>query len=318
MIDRWQRNGKMRYNCDPICWPRGGKHKMIQQDLSIQRFIRWAEEQRTVRAMLLTGSRASPNASADAWSDYDLVLVVEDVHSFFEDRSWLQGFGQVLVAYWDPIEPVPSFADLEKVSNVMLFQDGLKIDFVVWPVELLPRIAQAPVLPADLDLGYVVLVDKDDLTAGIGAPTYTAYIPTPPSNEVYQKVIEDFFSDVPYVAKCLRRDELMPAKYCLDFDMKHIFLRQMLDWLMECDRDWSVPTGFLGRGLKRALPPRIWSQMEDTYVGAGIEENWGALFRTLTLFRQVAAEVAEQLGYDYPYDMDRQVVAYAQAVKDAG
>ena len=288
---------------------------MIQGDPIIQRFIRWGREHQAVRAMFLTGSRANPNASADAWSDYDVLLVVEDVHPFSVDRAWLQDFGRVLVAYWDPIHPVPDFADLEKVGNVVLFQDGLKIDFVLWPVELLRRLARSPALPANLDLGYAVLVDKDRLTAGIHAPTYTVYIPTPPTNETYQKVIEDFFSDVPYVAKCLRRDELMPAKYCLDFDMKHNFLRQMLDWRMECDRDWSVPTGFLGRGLKKSLPPEIWSQLESTYVGAGIEENWDALFRTLTLFRQVAVEVAEQLGYAYPYDMDRLVVAYAQEVK---
>jgi aminoglycoside 6-adenylyltransferase len=288
---------------------------MTQKDPNIQRLIRWGQEQQAVRAVLLTGSRANPDASPDAWSDYDLVLVVEDVHPFLEDRAWLQGFGQVLVAYWDPIRPVPDFADLEQVSNVVLFQDGLKIDFTVWPVELLPRLARSPALPANLDLGYAVLVDKDRLTASIRAPTNTAYTPAPPTNEVYQKVIEDFFSDVPYVAKCLRRDELMPAKYCLDFDMKHNFLRQMLNWRMECDRDWSVPTGFLGRGLKKSLSPEIWSQLESTYVGAGIQENWDALFRTLALFRQVAVEVAGQLGYVYPYEMDRLVVAYAQRVK---
>ncbi len=288
---------------------------MTHKDPLVQRFIRWAEGQQAVRAMLLTGSRANPHAPVDAWSDYDLILVVEDVHPFFEDRAWLQGFGQVLVAYWDPIQPVPDFPDLEQVSNVVLFEDGLKIDLTVWPVELLPRLARSPALPADLDLGYAVLVDKDRLAAGLRAPTYTAYIPTPPSNEVYQKAIEDFFSDVPYVAKCLRRDELMPAKYCLDFDMKHVFLRQMLDWRMECDRHWSVPTGFLGRGLKASLPPGIWSQLESTYVGAEIEANWDALFCTLALFRQVAVEVAEHLGYAYPYDMDRRVVAYARKVK---
>jgi aminoglycoside 6-adenylyltransferase len=89
----------------------------------------------------------------------------------------------------------------------------------------------------------------------------------------------------------------------------------MLDWRMECAYHWSVPTGFLGRGLKKTLPPEIWTRLERTYVGAGIEENWDALFRTLALFRQVAVEVAEQLGYAYPYEMDRFVVAYAQEVK---
>jgi aminoglycoside 6-adenylyltransferase len=290
------------------------------QDPFIRRLVRWGQEREAIHAILLTGSRASPNAPVDAFSDYDVVLVVEDIYPFYEDRTWLQDFGQVLVVYWDPIHPAPGYdageaSVLEQLGNVTLYRDGLRIDFIVWPVELLRRIAQAPALPADLDLGYAVLVDKQGLTDGMRAPTYSTYIPARPSDEVYQKVVADFFSDVPYVAKCLRRDELMPAKYCLDFDMKHVFLRQMLDWRMELDHNWSAPTGFLGRGLKKHLPPEIWSDLESTYVGAEIEENWDALFRTLALFRRVAVEVADDLGYVYPHDMDRRVVAYAQKVR---
>jgi aminoglycoside 6-adenylyltransferase len=263
----------------------------------------------------LTGSRANPSAAVDAFSDYDVLLVVDDVHPFYEDRAWLEDFGPVLVVYWDPIHPAPGY-DIEQVGNVTLYQDGLRVDFIVWPVELLARIVQGPDLPADLDLGYAVLLDKGGLAAGMPAPTYSATIPAPPSDEVYQQVVGDFFSDVPYMAKCLRRDELLPAKYCLDFDMKHVFLRQMLDWRVELDHDWSVPTGFLGRGLKGRLPPEIWFELERTYVGPGIEENWEALFRTLALFRRVAVEVAAALGYVYPLDMDRRVVAYARQARD--
>jgi aminoglycoside 6-adenylyltransferase len=65
---------------------------------------------------------------------------------------------------------------------------------------------------------------KDPLTDGLQAPTYTAYIPTPPTEETYQQRVKEFFSDVSYVAKCLWRDELRPAKWCLDYDMKHLYL----------------------------------------------------------------------------------------------
>ena len=285
-----------------------------QESDVVRRLIRWAEQQVAVRAMLLTSTRANPHASVDVFSDYDVILVVLDIHPFFEDRSWLQDFGQVLVAYWDPIHPAPDYG-IEKVGNVIMYEDGLEIDFTLWPVELLRQIAEAPTLPADLDVGYAILVDKDHLTDGMKAPTYTAYIPIRPTNEAYQKVIEDFFSDAPYVAKCLWRDELLPAKWCLDSDMKHIFLRQMLEWRMEYDHAWSVPTGALGKGLKRRLPPDIWSQLERTYVGAGIVENWEALFQTLALFRQVAIEVADHLGYVYPLDLDQRVTTYVQKVK---
>ena len=97
--------------------------------------------------------------------------------------------------------------------------------------------------------------------------------------------------------------------------MKHKYLRQMLEWRIEIDHNWSVSTGANGKGLKKQLPPTIWSQLESTYVGAGIEENWDALFKTINLFRHVAIEVAEFLGYVYPYDLDQQVTAYVQKMK---
>ena len=286
----------------------------MHDDPFVRRLVRWGRDREAIQAILLTGSRANPSAAVDAFSDYDVLLVADDVHPFDEDRTWLEDFGLVLVAYWDPIQPAPGY-DYEQVGNVTLYRDGLRVDFIVWPVELLARIAQGPGLPADLDLGYVVLLDKCGLVAGLPAPTYSHYVPAPPSNEVYQQVVENFFSDVPYVAKCLRRDELLPAKSCLDYDMKHVFLRRMLDWRAELDHDWSLPAGFMGRGLKKRLPPDIWSELERTYVGPGIEENWEALFRTLALFRRVAVEVAAALGYVYPLDLDRRVVAYARQVR---
>ena len=280
----------------------------------ISKLVQWAEQQDTVRAMLLTSTRAIPSAPVDILSDYDVVLVVQDIHPFFENRSWLEDFAEVLVVYWDPIHSDPDYG-IEKVANVTQYADGLKIDFTLWPIELLREILQAPALTAELDAGYRVLLDKDSLTEGMQPPTFRAYIPTPPTEQVYQKTIEDFFSDAPYMAKCLLRDDLLPAKWCLDYDMKHIFLRSMLEWRMELDHGWSMPTGALGKGLKKRLPPEIWSQLKNTYAGADITGNWEALFHTMALFRQVAIEVGEALGYAYPYQLDQRVTAYVQDMR---
>jgi aminoglycoside 6-adenylyltransferase len=280
----------------------------------IQQLIRWAELQDSVRAMLLTSTRAIPNATVDSFSDYDIVLVVKNIRPFFEDRSWLADFGEVLVVYCDPIYSDPDYG-IEKFANVIQYTDGLKIDFTLWPVELLQKITQAPALTAELDAGYRVLLDKDGLTKGMQPPTYTAYIPVPPTNELYQRTIEEFFSDAPYVAKCLWRDELLPTKWCLDYDMKHVYLRPMLEWRMELDHNWSMATGALSKGLKKRLPAKTWSLLEGTYAGASIADNWEALFRTMALFRQVAIEVGESLGYSYPYDLDQRVTAYVKGMQ---
>ncbi len=51
----------------------------------IRHLVEWADGRPEVRAMLLTSIRAIPNASIDAWSDYDVILVVTDIHPFDMD-----------------------------------------------------------------------------------------------------------------------------------------------------------------------------------------------------------------------------------------
>jgi hypothetical protein len=89
------------------------------------------------------------------------------------------------------------------------------------------------------------------------APTHAAYDPLRPDEGTYLTVVNNIFSDAPYVAKCLWRDEPLPAKWCLDVEMRHNYLRPMPEWRMERDRGWSEPAGNLGKGLKKRLPLEI-------------------------------------------------------------
>lgn len=278
----------------------------------IRRLIEWSERREAVRAAILTSTRASRRAPVDRFSDYDVVLVVEDIRPFYESRAWLEDFGRVLVLYRDPF-----YRDLggERFAYITQYEDGTKIDFILQPVEWLRQAAALPQLPADLDLGYAILLDKDRLAQRLPLPTYTAFIPAPPSGAEYLELVEEFLHETTYVAKHLWRDDLLPAKYSLDQVMKQNCLRRMLEWRAEIDHGWSLKPGAYGKGLKERLDPEIWSQLERTYVGAGLEENWEALFGSLALFRQVARQVGERLGYEYPEELHRRVAAYLQRVR---
>jgi len=281
----------------------------------IQSIIRWADAHESIRATLLTSTRAIPGAEVDVLSDYDVILVVQDIFPFVIDHSWLNEFGNVLVAYWDEIHPDPVFG-INICANVIQYSNGLKIDFTLWPVPLLKQVAIMPILPAELEAGYLVLGDKDRLTHGMRLPTGKAYIPDLPSLKTYRNWINDFLSDAPYVAKCLWRNELIPAKWCLDYDMKHVYLRRVLEWRVEIDQDWSLPVGSLGKGLKKQLPADIWLALEQTYVGSSMEANWKALRLTMELFRRISIEVGIALGYAYPEDLHQKVNAYIDLIME--
>ena len=282
------------------------------EDRIIQQLMGWAEKREDVRAMLLTSTRTRPDTHRDLFSDYDVILAVTDIHPFFEDRAWLEDFGRVLVLYRDPIHLEYG---VERFAYITQYEDGLKIDFTLWPVEMLSQVVSAPQLPDYLDVGYTVLLDKDGRTAGLRPPAYHAHIPGPPTRAEFENRIEEFFHEATYVAKHIWRGDLMAAKYNLDQAMKMNNLRLVLEWRIEIERGWSVKPGAYGKGLKRLLDPETWQELEDTYVGAGAQENWEALFRTIALFRRVAIEVGEDLGYGYPRELDRRVMDYLRKVQ---
>ncbi len=279
----------------------------------IERLIQWGDRQPLVRAMLLTSSRAIPGAPSDVFSDYDVILVLLDVHPFYEDRNWLEAFGRVLVLYRDPLILE---GGLERSAYVTQYEDGLKIDFSLWLVELLRRDVADPQLPDEFDAGYQVLLDKDHLTDGLKPATYRAYIPTPPTETEYQTVVELFFHEATHAAKHLWREDLMAAKFNLDHGMKLDNLRPMLEWRIEMDHQWLVKPGPYGRRLKKWLRADLWAELESTYTGAGLEENWEAIFRTIALFRKVALEVGERLGHSYPHELHRRAVVYLEKVRN--
>lgn len=280
------------------------------RDDPIEQLIRWGEARQEVRALILTSTRAIPGARLDDYSDYDVIAVVGDVRSWVEDKAWREDFGAVLVDYWDPVPTSPD-ARLDAVSGVVYYASGLKIDFTLWSLDRVASVAAAPMPHPELDAGHRVLLDKDRLTAALPAPTYRAYVPLPPDGPTYRRLISDFLVGVPYVAKCLLRDELLPAKWVLDFDMRFNYLLPMLEWWVQCEHGWSIKTGHLGRGLKRWLPAPTWRELESTFAGADAEANWGALFAMVALFDRTAADVANGLGHPYPASLVEDVVGHA-------
>lgn len=286
-------------------------------DSPLDRIIQWGEQQPLVRAMILTSTRAIPEGTVpgavmDEFSDYDVILVVTDVMAFFPDRGWLAPFGEVLAMYRDPID---SADGLPKFGAVVQFVGGLKIDFTLWPVEMLRRIAIVPELPDELDAGYRVLLDKDGLAVDLKPPSYRAYIPTLPDAERYRYEIENFFLTAIYYTKYIWRGDLMAARHVLETYMLQEHLRPMLEWLVQIDHGGGVKAGLYGRGMQRWLQPDLWALLEQVYTGPSWEESWQALDAIVALMRATATEVGKHLGFDYPQEIEKQALAYLDQIK---
>lgn len=286
----------------------------MERDVTAERLTAWAAQREDIQAMILTSTRAVPGAPLDAYSDYDVILVVEDVAAMAADHSWLSAFGEVLISYWDPLE-VRAETGAVAVGNITNYVDGLKIDFSLWSRQWYGDLTSGAEPDSELDAGYRVLVDKVGLTEELPPPTYRSYIPTRPDEATYLRLITDFLIGVPYVAKGLLREELLPTKWVLDFDMRFTYLVPMLEWRVECDHDWSLKTGALGKGLRKHVSAETWAELVDTFTGPDPESNWAALFAMVALFGRVAEEVGRALGHHYPAELVSNVTEHARRMQ---
>jgi aminoglycoside 6-adenylyltransferase len=289
--------------------------QLPQEKDVVDKLLAWGMAHPLIRAMILTSSRTRPDGPVDMLSDYDLILAVSDVGPFAFDDAWVSDYGRPMVRWGDQSE----MHGLTTYFLGVVYQNYVKIDYSIWPVELLAHIAASErsdaSLPDQLDVGYRVLLDKDQRTAGWKEPSYQAHIPTRPAQVEYQALVEEFWWGTTYVAKSLWRDDLVFARWVLDQDLKLETMRRMLEWRIEIDHNWSVKPGVHGRDLKQLLPTDIWSEFAGTYVSLDVEETWAALYRVIVLFRQVAADVGDALGYTYPQEVDDLVSAYLEAIR---
>lgn len=276
---------------------------MHQKDDVIEKLKNWVLENNAVRAMVLTGSRANPDACVDDFSDYDIALYVEDMRQFMNDE-WLKIFGNVMIRW--PLKPMPTL-NKDWITRLILFENRIRIDFQITAGKELD--------PSSYDDGYKVLVDKDGLTKNLTKPTFSKFKIKKPSREEFENLVNAFFWNTTYVAKNLSRDELYYARYMLDNVLRFDDLQKMIEWYITMQHDWSISTGKCGRLFKHYLSPEIWKRLEKTYSDACIENNWQSLFDMIDLFRNLGKAVADNLKFEYPDKVDKQITAYCRKIQ---
>jgi len=264
----------------------------------------WAHETPAVRTIILEGSRADPRRTPDALSDYDVAVYVDDSQPFVEDESWLDRFGPILVRW--PRSPRPT-AGPEWVTQLVLFDDGVRIDF---------QITDRPEIDAAaLDAGYRVLFDRSGAADCLPESTGTRHLTKPPAEAEYADTLNAFWWDITYVAKGLARGELPFAKAMLDGIVRTEIVGRIVAWYIGAQYDWSVDVGVHNRWMHRYLSATDWDHYRRTLAGAEPRANWKALFETTAFVRTAGSRVAHALGFAYPWETDRKVTAWIEAVR---
>jgi len=272
----------------------------------LELIVATARDDERIRAVIMNGSRANPNAPRDPFQDFDVVYIVEDVAPFRHNYEWIKRFGELMILQMpeDMQDPPPS--DDGGFAYLMQFADGNRIDLGIYPLAKLGERTK--------DSLSLLLLDKDGRIEPFAPASEADYYPKPPTAKAFSDCCNEFWWVCPYVAKGLWRGEILYAKFMLDQVVREELMK-MLAWYIGCKTQFACNAGKFGKYYQRYLEPELWVLLEKTYADASYENTWQAMFTMCTLFRRVARSVAEQFGLAYPHGDDQRVSAHLEHVR---
>jgi aminoglycoside 6-adenylyltransferase len=265
-----------------------------------------AQDDERIRAVMMNGSRANPNAPRDPFQDFDIVYMVTDVAPFANNLDWIKHFGELMVMQMPETIQDPPPSNDGGFAYLMQFTDGNRIDLGIYPLEKLDEHIS--------DSQSVSLLDKDGILPTFPPPSDRDYLPRPPSAKAFADSCNEFWWVSPYVAKGLWRGEITYAKYTMDEYVREELMK-MLTWYMGMKTGFVQSPGKNGKYLERFLEPELWQMLMKTYAGAEYDSTWDALDTMCDLFRMAALRVAKQYGFDYPQGDDQRVCAHLKHVR---
>lgn len=285
---------------------------MKGRDEKLEQIIHWAENNPDIRVALLTSSLVNPYAPVDNFSDLDVELVFENRKAYEDYNEWIRLFGEPI----SMIEEDNAVFDGKHAMKMVLYRDHIKVDFKLYQVSEFCEEVKEDVLPEDWDLGYRVLVDKDGLTKDLKAPTYQSIMIQQPTETEFKKLLNDFWWDTTYVAKCLKRGDIFYAKFMSENILRSDYLVPLIEWYIADSHGWNnITTNKHGRLFKKYLPTELWGRVEATFSGSDIEENWNALFAFADLVHELGTTLSKKLNFEYPFQHETDIRNYLTEVK---
>jgi aminoglycoside 6-adenylyltransferase len=286
-----------------ILWFTGGATVRSEQEM-MDLILNVARDDERIRAVLLVGSRANPNAPKDKYQDYDVTYFVKDAAPYYNNMEWIrQHFGKPIVMQTpETMTLIPPDGD-GHFTYLMIFDDGNRIDL---SIEFNPY--------RDDGEPAVVLLDKDGFLPQLPAPSDKHWHIKPPTKKLFADCCNEFWWCLNNVGKGIARNEIPYAMKMFNEYVRDM-LNNMVEWYIGIDMDFSVSAGKFGKYFKNYLPSFLYEMYLKTYSDADTKNLWSAIFTACDLFHIIALHVAEHGGYTYNSDEETGMLLYLNSLK---
>lgn len=247
-----------------------------------------------VEAVALSGSRTSLHPQKDEFQDYDVVYIVDNLKYLLSDLSWLDQFGKRIIEQ--------EVALGHRHLYLMLFEDGNRIDLTLCPKEHMQEWV-------DSEAGFKVLKDDAGLF-DMYQPNSKRYWTAPPTEEEFAASCNEFWWVSTYVAKGIRRNQLIYATDHL-YGICQQELLKILAWQVASDKG-IVDIGKNYKHLFHYLPDEKEKEFSALLDLSSIEKVGQSLFATMKLFDGEAQKLAKKMGFAYDQEVAEKMMVYAE------
>ncbi len=267
---------------------------MRSENEMLELILGTAKEDERIRAVYMNGSRVNPNVKKDCYQDYDIVYVVKETKSFYQEENWIDRFGEILSLQMP--ERMDKMRGLEchwedTYGWLMLFTDGNRIDLHVNSIPF----AQKEI---GKDRLCRILLDKDGILPEISESTDEDYWVRKPAEADFLCECNNFWWCLNNVAKGIAREEISYVMDMINYEIRPC-LEHMISWSIGVEYDFTVSVGKSGKFLPKFLSEERYQNFLSTYSDADTEHLWQAVFVMCDLFHETAMEAVEKLNIIY-------------------
>jgi aminoglycoside 6-adenylyltransferase len=273
----------------------------IDPDALLARILAWANADPNVLVVILTGSRARIGATPDEFSDHDLEIIARDPTPLIDDDAWWRAFGHASVHLsLSDGQPYP--------TRLIFYEGGRKVDFSLCRVDRVRDMIDARTLNDMYERGYTVLIDKENITAGLPAAIGNVTPKPLPDQRAFSAVVSEFWFEAAHIPRYVIRGELWVVKFRA-WTMQRLLLR-MLEWRAIALSEKSVDVWQIGTHMHDWIDAGTRAQMGGTFSAFTAGACWQDLLATTALFRRIANETATATALNYPQEIDADITAY--------